>query len=375
MTAAQRDSLARRLQTSVAQIDELLRHHGSSPDHLPGPSRRAYEFLKHLDLSKIPADSSALPAPERYGRLPGSVRFVGLRAFLDGLLDDVARRIAAGPSDLVALLRVVQQTAQRLNHGVDRGKLDAGQLKSESLEMLGWFRYFADQPHLEEYGQAVRRAQQALGGLAFSNCGWRLPLLVHFRPCRHLYRWQVLADGTRIILQTPMVALDAGAFADLGRLMLGDKGNWPAVTEAMLSEACQEARVELELAAGSAERARGLAYDLAEVFERVNRRYFAGGMERPKLTWTRMLTGTRFGHYDFIRNVVCISSTLDRPNVPDFVLDHVMHHELLHKKHGFVWTGSRRNSHTPEFRAEERGFERYEEADRYLQAVNAGKAS
>jgi len=139
-----------------------------------------------------------------------------------------------------------------------------------------------------------------------------------------------------------------------------------------MSEAFQAVRTALDQAAGAVEHTSGMTHDLSEVFDGVNRRYFDGQMPRPKLRWTKRLTGMRFGHYNFAHDVVCISSTLDRPDVPRFVIEHVMHHELLHKKHGSKWSGSQRRCHTREFRAEERVFERFDDADKFLNFLSRG---
>jgi hypothetical protein len=42
----------------------------------------------------------------------------------------------------------------------------------------------------------------------------------------------------------------------------------------------------------------------------------------------------KMGHYDFIRDTVMLSVTLDAPDVLDYVVDYVMYYELLHKKLG-----------------------------------------
>jgi len=66
-----------------------------------------------------------------------------------------------------------------------------------------------------------------------------------------------------------------------------------------------------------------------------------------------------------------VGSTLDRTDVPEYVFDHVMHHELLHKKHGIQWRGRRQHAHTSAFREEERRFEQYEEAAAFLNKLSA----
>jgi predicted metal-dependent hydrolase len=75
------------------------------------------------------------------------------------------------------------------------------------------------------------------------------------------------------------------------------------------------------------------------------------------------------GHYDFFRDLVMLSVTLDDPDVPDFVVDFVMYHELLHKVMGSKVVNGRRYAHTPAFREAERAFPRYEEAEAFLKAT------
>jgi hypothetical protein len=66
-----------------------------------------------------------------------------------------------------------------------------------------------------------------------------------------------------------------------------------------------------------------------------------------------------------------ISITLDDPEVPAFALDFVMYHELLHKKHGSMTVNGRRLSHSQAFRAEERRYAQYHEAERLIQELAA----
>jgi hypothetical protein len=92
-------------------------------------------------------------------------------------------------------------------------------------------------------------------------------------------------------------------------------------------------------------------------------------MARPRLIWSQRITRGRFGHYNYSTDTVMISRSLDRADVPAFVVDHVMHHELLHKKHGLRWQDGRGHAHTAEFRAEESRFENYHEADAFLRRL------
>ncbi|MGQ9649875.1 MAG: hypothetical protein ACUVXJ_07180 [Phycisphaerae bacterium] len=370
MTAAQRQDLRNRVQRTLLQINAICNRHGVRPSQLPAPSRRAYEFLLKLDLDRLLATANIPQEYEPQKHLPGTVRLSGLRAFLDNLLDDLACQAHMGKLDTAAMLRIVQQTNQRLEHHLIHNELKPGHLKTESRDLVAWFRYFAQPENMDRYMEAVPRAQAVFWAIPGANERWKAPLLVHFRPSGRLYCWRVVTNGTRMVLPTPMICFDDVTFGHLGCMMLGNRCQLPAINTAMLSKPYQSIRTAMDEASGRVERAEGMTHNLAEVFDEVNRRYFGGGMARPKLSWTRQLTGRRFGHYNFAHDVVSISSTLDRLEVPRFVIEHVMHHELLHKKHGSRWNGSQRRCHTAEFKAEERTFERFEEADKFLNALS-----
>jgi predicted metal-dependent hydrolase len=98
----------------------------------------------------------------------------------------------------------------------------------------------------------------------------------------------------------------------------------------------------------------------------VNAVYFEGRMPKPALVWNRTLTARKFGHYQPVRDTVMVSVSLDDPKVPAYVVDFVMYHELLHKKHGVTTLNGRRLAHSPEFRADERRYAEYREAERLL---------
>jgi hypothetical protein len=138
----------------------------------------------------------------------------------------------------------------------------------------------------------------------------------------------------------------------------------------MRGEDYAELRGELEALGGVVEQTRGAVHDLAESFARVNAQYFGEAMARPHLSWSRSLTRRKFGHYDHVRDWVMVSSTLDQPHVPEFVVDFLMYHELLHKQHGIRWSaGGRGYAHTAAFYADERRFKRFREAEAWLEKL------
>lgn len=114
---------------------------------------------------------------------------------------------------------------------------------------------------------------------------------------------------------------------------------------------------------------RGHHFDLEEIFEDLNFRYFHGLMARPELGWTQRPSRTTLGHYDPSHNTIILSNIFDRPGVPLLAVEYVMFHEMLHLRHPAEHRGSRRCVHTPEFKQAEKQFERLEEAKKLLRNI------
>jgi hypothetical protein len=195
------------------------------------------------------------------------------------------------------------------------------------------------------------------------------PLLLHLISLNHLWRRRDYQDATLLKAHIGFQNADRQVWQSLLQCSLGQPV--PAIEqpyrEFAASEDFNESLFELEsFAATPPPPSRGRAHDLNEIFARVNADYFGGLMPKPTLAWNRILTARKFGHYQPGRDTIMISITLDDPEVPPFVLDFVMYHELLHKKHGSMTVNGRRLSHSPAFRAEERRFAQYHEAERLI---------
>lgn len=113
----------------------------------------------------------------------------------------------------------------------------------------------------------------------------------------------------------------------------------------------------------------GRVYNLAEIFASLRDRYFGPLMPAPQLGWSRRPSRTLLGHYDHAHNAIILSSWLDRPEVPRYVVEYVMYHEMLHMKHPVEHRRHRRSVHPPAFREDEKRFERLAEARAWLRSA------
>ena len=115
--------------------------------------------------------------------------------------------------------------------------------------------------------------------------------------------------------------------------------------------------------------ARGNSYDLDKMFAKLNRRYFDSSLEKPTLTWSQRKTRSILGHHDRVHDTIVISKSLDSTQVPEWFVEFIIYHEMLHIKHPAKFINGRRYYHTPAFRSEEQRFPRYQASQEWLDRV------
>ena len=125
-------------------------------------------------------------------------------------------------------------------------------------------------------------------------------------------------------------------------------------------------------------RSEGIAYDLREIVDDLNLRYF-GSRLSVGVTWGRSSGGAahhcrrrrtsslQLGSYSYEDRLIRLHGVLDQPGVPRYVIEAVIFHELLHADMPPVVKNGRRCFHTPEFRRRERQYRHLDKAERWIQ--------
>jgi len=111
---------------------------------------------------------------------------------------------------------------------------------------------------------------------------------------------------------------------------------------------------------------RGRHFDLEKLFEDLNARYFDSKLARPHIGWSNRTWRRQFGCYDPGPNHILLNRRMDRPGVPQFAVEYVLFHEMLHVKHPTRKSGCSLVSHSREFREEEKRFAEFARARRAL---------
>ena len=115
----------------------------------------------------------------------------------------------------------------------------------------------------------------------------------------------------------------------------------------------------------------GRVYDLQQIYHEVNEIYFDSKLSLA-ITWygtpgRRKRSHVTFGQFNDSLQLVKMHRILDNPFVPRYFVAYVMYHEMLHH----VWPvvvkkNGRQVIHGPEFKAQEKMFHQYEEAEGWL---------
>ncbi|MDH3492279.1 MAG: SprT-like domain-containing protein [Acidobacteriota bacterium] len=111
----------------------------------------------------------------------------------------------------------------------------------------------------------------------------------------------------------------------------------------------------------------GAQFDLEEMFWKLNSIYFGSMLEAPELSWSQRKTYRRLGHHDVAHNTIVISRSLDVRGVPEYVVEYVLFHEMLHLVHPIDIRNGRRRIHTKAFRRDESRFIHCVEAEQWLE--------
>ncbi len=116
-------------------------------------------------------------------------------------------------------------------------------------------------------------------------------------------------------------------------------------------------------------RTQGKCYDLRAIYERLNGEYFDSKLASV-ITWGTGTSGKAvrkrtLGSYCSHTNIIRINPVLDKNTVPDYYIEFVVYHEMLHAAIGIGEKDGRRSVHTRAFRERERLFREYDKAMRW----------
>ncbi len=344
-------------------VSRILNETGLKLNSLPAPSLKAYQFLKNINFDAISTEDTAFTNDLS----PNSVSFPRLTGYFNHTLDQLAQIDNDGDASRIQqIYKSICLSNENIEREIKSNNIKPRHLKSQPRVIRGWMAYFAQRENFDSYINAIRQAKAIFSEIAASAKKQPIQVRIHFLPIRGVYKIRGSRNLILAKLPTPMVCFDRETLRLLAEWIFLKSNNKKPVLDAMLGEPYQEIQSEIDILSGIEERTGGMHHDLAKSFDRVNSSYFNGVMNRPNLTWSQTFTFRKFGHYDHIHDTVAVSLSLDSSDIPEYVVDFIMYHELLHKKLKTRWNNGRNFCHTSEFTREEKLFQQYNESKTIL---------
>lgn len=364
----EKEAFVKRVQRVCQQVEQICTQHGTIPAQLPAPSRRAYEFMKSLDSAQIPVRNENEPA---VSTRQGEVRISNLNKGIERVMAQAWMKIwrTEPPGfDEKQVRTHLEQHQKNVEELMTREGFGVADLTEASRQTYCWLKFILSEDHFQAHLNALHRAAAAARPyLPVNDKKMKIDLLM--TNIRSAWRFKMKSNLLTMTCSEGFLYAPKEVWAALMGYVLARKTEFRKriILDYIDSEEFSAVLFEIEALGATRDlQVEGHGHNLNESFDRVNRAYFDGAMPKPVLRWNQVLTARKFGHYMPSRDTIMISITLDHPQVPAYIVDFVMYHELLHKKHGVKIVQGRRLSHTPEFRADEQLFAQYEEANSFL---------
>jgi len=362
---------------AIDKVESACRAVDSTPDGLPAPSRNAYRYLTEIDLEHLPVSE----AGDRGGPSVRIRNVVANQKLLHRRVNELAGQCETGPlteamhsEAIPELLPLVTGWAQQIEEILAKKGASPSSLGLPTRRAYVLFKFLSDPTRMAEHIDTVARFLRV--SRRRQGASPEMRTVVEMGYIGNLYSYRGSQEGYRYCVSENFLGAEDEVLQAILECIHRRRSD-PAhriVNEYQETDAFCSIAADLEALVGRSEgRGSGRAYDLNEIFDAVNRDHFSGEMPRPRVRWSARPTFRKFGHYCFSTDEVMLSATLDSPNVERFVVEYVMFHELLHKKYGEDTSGGRRVYHSRGFRAEERRFPRYKEADKELGKLSADR--
>ncbi len=354
----------------LQQVQEICQAHRITMDDLPGPSRRAVRFLTAIPWDTLPerADPAGGSAPQEKAAPPETIGVSNAIAQVNARQRDfqalaVVRRPA--PQEETRLLEKLRTLAAQLKAIARQAGGQPADFRTPTRRAYAWFCFLSDAGHFQMHLDTLRRF------LRLWPSG-RQPEVNLYNGAT-IYRTRRKSDGRlRITLSEGFSGAPLEVLKALKAVI--EKKASPIERQRLQDwvegEAFQATLRTLQnIAMEGNHAARGLVYNLEELFDELNAHYFDGALARPHLVWSQRAAQRTFGHYKPATDTITLSRRLDDSSVPRDVVAFVLYHEMLHKAMGVKKSKGRHYVHTPDFRRRERAFERYEEAQAALHTL------
>lgn len=362
---------------SLDTIESICVQNQIVPTDLPAPSYRAYSYLKNLDLNKI------VPVmPSQQGRGKKEIKIPGLVKQCHSISDEINRLdrdFYSRDSEVYAReTESVFQEIRRIALDIEQGcrKMDAQvfDLPIRTLRAYQWLKHLSVRENFQQLltvthhlGELTRDpANQAKFRKIFSL---EQPT-IEFVNSSSIYSLKITRRKIRIKINLAFIYTGQSILRDvLDAVLFRDRKAKERIRIFTVTDNFYLLRSRIEYIGQPPGDSHGQYHDLDASFARVNQEYFQNKLQKPRLTWNKIITSRLLGLWIPSTKTLVVSITLDAPDVPEFVLDFIIYHELLHMALKTTVINGRFYAHTPEFKRREKQYARYAEVQKMLPAL------
>jgi hypothetical protein len=270
------------------------------------------------------------------------------------------------------LHQILVRTATAIENICSNHQATPANLTISSRRIYSWIKFLTDKDCLKLHLQTTNYLYKIARKLLNIHGKTSFKVMIEITNLAGLYKWKKSGSFANIMISEGFInAPEEVLQALMESALFGKSQNKTKLIRTFATtEEYSNVLLELDLIAEVvAENPQGKFYNLDKLFDKLNHEYFAATLAKPRLAWSKINTYRKFGHYEPARDRVVMSLTLDALNIPEFVTEFVLYHELLHKYHGTKWVHGRRMVHTREFRVSERQFKSYKQASQWLEKL------
>jgi len=270
------------------------------------------------------------------------------------------------------LMQILVKAVTKVEKTCFERQATPGNLTSLSRKVYAWMKFLTNEHNLQIHLHSTYLTRKIARQILLTHEGSLVEVMIEFTNLAGLYKANRVNNNASLTVNEGFIHASEEVLQALVKSAFC--GKYQHSTQLIRSFASSQeysnVLMELDLIADViAENPQGTCYNLNELFEKINQEYFTGSLTKPRLVWSQMKTYCKFGHYEPARDRIVMSLTLDDANIPEFVIEFVLYHELLHKLHGTKWVNGRSRVHTREFRTYECQFKLYKEAEGWLEKL------
>jgi hypothetical protein len=281
---------------------------------------------------------------------------------------------AANTSNTIPLAIPTQlhKTTNQIETICTKHQLTPTALAKPSRNAYTWMKFLTNpnnlQLHFDTLSRSIAISQEII------KTQGKGQIFIEFTHGSNLYKFRTINNLTTLNISESFIHSSDQVLTAVLQTALHQKNTTASeiIRKFSLSEECSDVLLELDLIAQIAtETAQGNIYNLDHLFSSINHQYFAGTMSKPRLMWSSILSHRKLAHYERTRDRIVISKILDHERIPQYLVEFILYHELLHKHHGIQWLNGKCMVHTPEFKRSERKFSQFQEAEDFLKKMSA----